>query len=114
MASSDQSDGPVTLEEYLEVKRALEDSKTRIQLLVQTNRDLKQEITLLRNMVYIHLFVFCCVFWSCTYLSYIHASVNFFFKLMDGFLFCYDFKGSEVNEREMPRRFRNSECYKWL
>lgn len=51
MASSDQSDGPISLEEYLEVKRALEESKTRIQLLVQTNRDLKQEITLLRNMV---------------------------------------------------------------
>ena len=51
MASSDQSDGPITLEEYLEVKKALVVSQAHVQQLIQTNKDLKQEISLLQNMV---------------------------------------------------------------
>ena len=55
MASSEQSDTPITLEEYLEVKRNLAESQARVAQLVQTNRDLKQEITLLHNMVRVEL-----------------------------------------------------------
>lgn len=51
MASSEQSDTPITLEEYLEVKRSLAESEARTLQLVQTNKDLKQEIMLLHNMV---------------------------------------------------------------
>lgn len=51
MASSDHSDGPITLEEYMDVKRALAESQARVQQLMQTNKDLKQEIVLLQNMV---------------------------------------------------------------
>ena len=51
MASSDQSDGPITLEEYLDVKKALAASEARVSQLIQANKDLRQEITLLQNMV---------------------------------------------------------------
>ena len=57
MASSDQSDGPITLEEYMDVKRALAESQARVQQLMQTNKDLKQEITLLQNMVGLTLII---------------------------------------------------------
>ncbi|XP_076339880.1 ARF GTPase-activating protein GIT2-like isoform X2 [Tachypleus tridentatus] len=50
-ASSDQSDGPITLEEYLEVKKQLATSEARINQLVQSNKDMRKEINLLQNMV---------------------------------------------------------------
>ncbi len=49
--SSDQSDAPVTVDEYLSVKRSLMESDCRIKQLIQANKDLKQEVTLLNNMV---------------------------------------------------------------
>ncbi|XP_013788721.2 ARF GTPase-activating protein GIT2-like isoform X2 [Limulus polyphemus] len=50
-ASSDQSDGPITLEEYLEVKKQLATSEAQINQLVQNNKDMRKEISLLQNMV---------------------------------------------------------------
>ncbi|KAI0238320.1 ARF GTPase-activating protein GIT2 [Lamellibrachia satsuma] len=49
--SSDMSDAPITVQEYIEVKRALAESQCQVKQLIQTNQDLKQEITLLQNMV---------------------------------------------------------------
>ena len=49
--SSDMSDAPITVQEYIEVKRALAESQCQVKVLIQTNQDLKQEITLLHNMV---------------------------------------------------------------
>ncbi|XP_076334103.1 ARF GTPase-activating protein GIT2-like isoform X5 [Tachypleus tridentatus] len=50
-ASSDQSDGPITLEEYLEVKKQLATSEVQINQLIQSNKDMSKEINLLQNMV---------------------------------------------------------------
>ncbi len=49
--ASNESDSPITVEEYTDVKRALTESQARVQDLVQTNKGLKQEISLLHNMV---------------------------------------------------------------
>ncbi|XP_066266106.1 ARF GTPase-activating protein GIT2-like isoform X1 [Branchiostoma lanceolatum] len=51
MASSDLSDGPITLEEYLQVKKALAASDARVQQLVQLKQQQQQEISLLQSMV---------------------------------------------------------------
>ena len=56
--SSDMSDAPITVQEYIEVKRALAESQCQVKVLIQTNQDLKQEITLLHNMVRLILFHF--------------------------------------------------------
>lgn len=49
------SDAPITVQEYIEVKRALAESQCQVKQLIQTNQDLKQEITLLQNMVRLRL-----------------------------------------------------------
>ncbi|XP_035662638.1 ARF GTPase-activating protein GIT2-like isoform X2 [Branchiostoma floridae] len=51
MASSDLSDGPITLEEYLQVKKALAASDARVQQLIQVKQQQQQEISLLQSMV---------------------------------------------------------------
>ncbi|XP_077996299.1 ARF GTPase-activating protein GIT2-like isoform X2 [Glandiceps talaboti] len=51
MASSDVSDGPITLEEYLEVKKALASSEAKVQQLIVANKNMTKEITLLQSVV---------------------------------------------------------------
>ena len=48
---SEQSDSPITLEEYIDVKHNLAESQLRIRQLAQSNHELKQEIAMLHNMV---------------------------------------------------------------
>ncbi|KAK2177809.1 hypothetical protein NP493_577g00006 [Ridgeia piscesae] len=69
--SSDLSDTPITVQEYIEVKRALAESQCQVKQLMQTNQDLKQEITLLQNMVGLVLscLVLSCLVLSCLVLS---------------------------------------------
>ncbi|XP_023239790.1 ARF GTPase-activating protein GIT2-like isoform X1 [Centruroides sculpturatus] len=51
VTSSDLSDGPITLEEYLVVKKQLATSEAHVHHLMQNNKDMKQEISLLQNMI---------------------------------------------------------------
>ena len=51
MTSSEQSDGPITLEEYLEVKKELAESRAKVQQIQQINKDLRQEINILQSEV---------------------------------------------------------------
>ena len=44
-------EGSIPVEKYLALKEALTLSDTRVQQLLLSNRDLKQEIALLQNMV---------------------------------------------------------------
>ena len=51
VTSSEQSDGPITLEEYLEVKKELAESRAKVQQIQQINKDLRQEINILQSEV---------------------------------------------------------------
>ncbi|XP_070571894.1 ARF GTPase-activating protein GIT2-like isoform X2 [Ptychodera flava] len=50
-ASSDMSDSPITLEEYLDVKKALASSEAKVQQLMVANKNLTKEINLLQSVV---------------------------------------------------------------
>uniref|UniRef100_A0A8C9VWN2 GIT ArfGAP 1 n=1 Tax=Scleropages formosus TaxID=113540 RepID=A0A8C9VWN2_SCLFO len=49
MDSSDLSDGPITLQEYLEVKRALASSEAKVQQLMKVNNNLSEELRRLQK-----------------------------------------------------------------
>uniref|UniRef100_A0A3P8U541 GIT ArfGAP 1 n=1 Tax=Amphiprion percula TaxID=161767 RepID=A0A3P8U541_AMPPE len=49
MDSSDLSDGPITLQEYLEVKKALASSEAKVQQLMKVNNSLSEELQRLRD-----------------------------------------------------------------
>ncbi|XP_041731323.1 ARF GTPase-activating protein GIT1 isoform X2 [Coregonus clupeaformis] len=51
MDSSDLSDGPITLQEYLEVKKALASSEAKVQQLMKINNNLSEELHRLQKEV---------------------------------------------------------------
>jgi hypothetical protein len=51
MASSEQSDNAITIEEYMEVKRTLAASEAKCQQVLLINKELKQEVTTLNVKV---------------------------------------------------------------
>uniref|UniRef100_A0A096LWN1 GIT ArfGAP 1 n=1 Tax=Poecilia formosa TaxID=48698 RepID=A0A096LWN1_POEFO len=51
MDSSDLSDGPITLQEYLEVKKALASSEAKVQQLMKVNNNLSEEVRRLQKEV---------------------------------------------------------------
>ncbi|XP_017289857.1 ARF GTPase-activating protein GIT1 isoform X2 [Kryptolebias marmoratus] len=51
MDSSDLSDGPITLQEYLEVKKALASSEAKVQQLLKVNNNLSEELRRLQKEV---------------------------------------------------------------
>ncbi|MGH0186605.1 UNVERIFIED_CONTAM: hypothetical protein FKN15_021807 [Acipenser sinensis] len=51
MDSSDLSDGPITLQEYLEVKKALVSSESKVQQLMKVNNNLSEELRRLQREV---------------------------------------------------------------
>ena len=51
MDSSDLSDGPITLQEYLEVKKALASSEAEVQQLMTFNNNLSDELRRLETEV---------------------------------------------------------------
>ncbi|XP_033118808.1 ARF GTPase-activating protein GIT2-like isoform X2 [Anneissia japonica] len=51
LGSADLSDGPITLEEYLEVKSKLTESENRVTQLLTMNKKMNQEIHVLQSMV---------------------------------------------------------------
>ncbi|XP_038829772.1 ARF GTPase-activating protein GIT1-like isoform X3 [Salvelinus fontinalis] len=51
MDSSDLSDGPITLQEYLEVKKALASSEAKVQQLMKVNNNLSEELRRLQKEV---------------------------------------------------------------
>ncbi|XP_074535038.1 ARF GTPase-activating protein GIT1 isoform X1 [Halichoeres trimaculatus] len=51
MDSSDFSDGPITLQEYLEVKRALASSEAKVQQLLKVNNNLSEELRRLQKEI---------------------------------------------------------------
>lgn len=51
MDSSGLSDGPITLQEYLEVKKALASSEAKIQQLMKVNNNLSDELRRLQKEV---------------------------------------------------------------
>ncbi|XP_053502645.1 ARF GTPase-activating protein GIT1 isoform X4 [Ictalurus furcatus] len=51
MDSSDLSDGPITLQEYLEVKKALASSEAKVQQLMKVNNSLSEELRRLQKEV---------------------------------------------------------------
>uniref|UniRef100_A0AAQ5ZVU7 Arf-GAP domain-containing protein n=1 Tax=Amphiprion ocellaris TaxID=80972 RepID=A0AAQ5ZVU7_AMPOC len=51
MDSSDLSDGPITLQEYLEVKKALASSEAKVQQLMKVNNSLSEELQRLQKEV---------------------------------------------------------------
>uniref|UniRef100_A0A8C9R7S7 GIT ArfGAP 1 n=1 Tax=Scleropages formosus TaxID=113540 RepID=A0A8C9R7S7_SCLFO len=51
MDSSDLSDGPITLQEYLEVKRALASSEAKVQQLMKVNNNLSEELRRLQKEI---------------------------------------------------------------
>ncbi|XP_058489385.1 ARF GTPase-activating protein GIT1 isoform X1 [Solea solea] len=51
MDSSDLSDGPITLQEYLEVKKALASSEAKVQQLMKVNNNLSEELRRLQNEI---------------------------------------------------------------
>lgn len=51
MDSSDLSDGPITLQEYLEVKKALATSDAKVQQLMKVNNNLSEELRRLQREV---------------------------------------------------------------
>uniref|UniRef100_A0A8C5HCM0 Arf-GAP domain-containing protein n=1 Tax=Gouania willdenowi TaxID=441366 RepID=A0A8C5HCM0_GOUWI len=53
MDSSDLSDGPITLQEYLEVKKALASSEAKVQQLMKVNNNLSEELRRLQKEVWI-------------------------------------------------------------
>lgn len=52
MDSSDLSDGPITLQEYLEVKKALASSEAKVQQLMKVNNNLSEELRRLQKEVW--------------------------------------------------------------
>uniref|UniRef100_A0A8C1UFP7 G protein-coupled receptor kinase interacting ArfGAP 1 n=1 Tax=Cyprinus carpio TaxID=7962 RepID=A0A8C1UFP7_CYPCA len=52
MDSSDLSDGPITLQEYLEVKKALASSEAKVQQLMKVNNNLSEELRRLQKEVH--------------------------------------------------------------
>uniref|UniRef100_A0A8C1PUP4 G protein-coupled receptor kinase interacting ArfGAP 1 n=1 Tax=Cyprinus carpio TaxID=7962 RepID=A0A8C1PUP4_CYPCA len=52
MDSSDLSDGPITLQEYLEVKKALASSEAKVQQLMKVNNNLSEELRRLQKEKY--------------------------------------------------------------
>lgn len=48
---SDVSDGPITMQEYLEVKNALSASEVKIQQLMKANNNLSDELRLMQKKV---------------------------------------------------------------
>lgn len=55
MDSSDLSDGPITLQEYLEVKKALAASEAKVQQLMKVNNSLSDELRRLQREVSVGL-----------------------------------------------------------
>uniref|UniRef100_A0A671ND32 ARF GTPase-activating protein GIT1-like n=1 Tax=Sinocyclocheilus anshuiensis TaxID=1608454 RepID=A0A671ND32_9TELE len=55
MDSSDLSDGPITLQEYLEVKKALASSEAKVQQLMKVNNNLSEELRRLQKEVWLWL-----------------------------------------------------------
>lgn len=51
MDSSELSDGPITLQEYLEVKKALASSEAKVQQLMKVNNNLSEELRRLQKEV---------------------------------------------------------------
>uniref|UniRef100_A0A1A8C8N4 G protein-coupled receptor kinase interacting ArfGAP 1 n=3 Tax=Nothobranchius TaxID=28779 RepID=A0A1A8C8N4_NOTKA len=51
MNSSDMSDGPITLHEYLEVKKALASSEAKVQQLMKVNNNLSEELRRLQKEI---------------------------------------------------------------
>ncbi|XP_077468374.1 ARF GTPase-activating protein GIT1 isoform X2 [Stigmatopora argus] len=51
MDSSDLSDGPITLQEYLEVKKALASSESKVQQLMKVNNNLSDELRRLQKEI---------------------------------------------------------------
>ncbi|XP_028817348.1 ARF GTPase-activating protein GIT1 isoform X2 [Denticeps clupeoides] len=51
MDSSDFSDGPITLQEYLEVKKALASSEAKVQQLMKVNNNLSEELRRLQKEI---------------------------------------------------------------
>ncbi|XP_043910394.1 ARF GTPase-activating protein GIT1 isoform X4 [Protopterus annectens] len=51
MDSSDLSDGPITLQEYLEVKKALASSEAKVQQLLKVNNNLSEELRRLQREI---------------------------------------------------------------
>uniref|UniRef100_A0A3P8UDL7 GIT ArfGAP 1 n=1 Tax=Amphiprion percula TaxID=161767 RepID=A0A3P8UDL7_AMPPE len=51
MDSSDLSDGPITLQEYLEVKKALASSEAKVQQLMKVNNSLSEELQRLQKEI---------------------------------------------------------------
>ncbi|XP_055735774.1 ARF GTPase-activating protein GIT1-like isoform X3 [Salvelinus fontinalis] len=51
MDSSDLSDGPITLQEYLEVKKALASSEAKVQQLMKVNNNLSEELHRLQKEI---------------------------------------------------------------
>ncbi|XP_016337041.1 ARF GTPase-activating protein GIT1-like isoform X2 [Sinocyclocheilus anshuiensis] len=51
MDSSDLSDGPITLQEYLEVKKALVSSEAKVQQLMKVNNNLSEELRRLQKEI---------------------------------------------------------------
>ncbi|XP_053502644.1 ARF GTPase-activating protein GIT1 isoform X3 [Ictalurus furcatus] len=51
MDSSDLSDGPITLQEYLEVKKALASSEAKVQQLMKVNNSLSEELRRLQKEI---------------------------------------------------------------
>lgn len=49
MDSSDLSDGPITLREYLDVKKALSASEAKVQQLMKVNNSLSDELRRLQR-----------------------------------------------------------------
>uniref|UniRef100_A0A671NN50 ARF GTPase-activating protein GIT1-like n=1 Tax=Sinocyclocheilus anshuiensis TaxID=1608454 RepID=A0A671NN50_9TELE len=57
MDSSDLSDGPITLQEYLEVKKALVSSEAKVQQLMKVNNNLSEELRRLQKEPFsIHIY----------------------------------------------------------
>ncbi|RXM29899.1 ARF GTPase-activating protein GIT2, partial [Acipenser ruthenus] len=52
MDSSDLSDGPITLQEYLEVKKALVSSESKVQQLMKVNNNLSEELRRLQREIH--------------------------------------------------------------
>ncbi|XP_043910392.1 ARF GTPase-activating protein GIT1 isoform X2 [Protopterus annectens] len=52
MDSSDLSDGPITLQEYLEVKKALASSEAKVQQLLKVNNNLSEELRRLQREIH--------------------------------------------------------------
>lgn len=61
MDSSDLSDGPITLQEYLEVKKALASSEAKVQQLMKVNNNLSEELRRLQKEVWAYNELTCMI-----------------------------------------------------